>query len=253
MKTKVLAAVLVGEQLVGVQARNPDSGFKRPKQVNLFKAPKGLDTHGNQIGKGHPAKRLQAMNKSMCQWVEEFSPERRFVWKHRCERMTGMFNGFYESFERLDCGYYNPDIKYGGPNPDESMKGMRIPKNPKSRSIMRPRQIRNRREDESSSSFDSDKYYADVEYESEEMTNEEVEYLDGCDGTETGHLAEFCVDEGHLVKSDSANANKKLKTILATTVKWCKRYIDECHGQRVYSYCQKRAFQLYRRFSLKGE
>ena len=131
----------------------------------------------------------------MCQWLQKHSPDR---YEKRCDRMTGMFTNFYESFSRDDCGYFNPDIKNGGPNPDETMRGMRIPKNPKSRRVLRERQNRSRREDESS--FDSAEYYADIEYESEEMTNEDLEYLDGCDGTETGALAEFCKDDGSIMK-----------------------------------------------------
>ena len=85
----------------------------------------------------------------MCQWLEKHAPDR---YEKRCDRMTGMFNGYYESFSRSDCGYYNPDLKNGGPNPDQSMRGMRIPKNPKSRRVLRERQNRSRREDET---FDS--------------------------------------------------------------------------------------------------
>ena len=131
----------------------------------------------------------------MCQWLQKHAPDR---YEKRCDRMTGMFNGYYESFSRSDCGYYNPDLKNGGPNPDQSMRGMRIPKNPKSRRVLRERQNRSRREDDET--FDSAEYYADVEYESEDMTNEDLEYLDGCDGTETGALAEFCKDDGSIMK-----------------------------------------------------
>jgi len=152
----------------------------------------------------------------MCHWLQKHSPNKH---EKRCDRMTGMFNGFYESFSRDDCGYFNPDLKNGGPNPDETMRGMRIPKNPKSRRVLRERQNRSRREDESS--FDSAEYYADVEYESEEMTNEDLEYLDGCDGTETGALAEFCKDDGSIMKVSCiklqhfCNRNFRLQSFIA--------------------------------------
>ena len=148
----------------------------------------------------------------MCQWLEKHAPDR---YEKRCDRMTGMFNGYYESFSRSDCGYYNPDLKNGGPNPDQSMRGMRIPKNPKSRRVLRERQNRSRREDET---FDSAEYYADVEYESEEMTNEDLEYLDGCDGTETGALAEFCKDDGSIMKVSAVFQFKMRKLMIMLTI-----------------------------------
>lgn len=236
MKTNIaLAVALVGEA----------TGSKP------FKAPKGLDVHGFSIGKGHPAKRLQSLNKSMCIWLQKYSPKR---YNNRCDRMTGMYERFYESFSRDDCGFYNPDIKNGGPNPDPSMKGMRIPKNPKSRRVMRERIVRGRRSDKNESSDPITEYYADIEYDdsTSEMTAEDIEYLEECEGNETGFLAELCSkDDGAIMKSHAANANKKLKKVLATTIKWCRRYISECHGQRVNQHCETRALSLYEKFSLK--
>ena len=63
---------------------------------------------------------------------------------------------------------------------------------------MRERLNRSKRSDDESS--DDSFNYADIEYETDEMTNEDMEYLDGCDGTETGALAEFCKDDGSIMK-----------------------------------------------------
>ena len=136
----------------------------------------------------------------MCHWLQSHNPDKSDI---RCDRMTNMFTRFYDSFSREDCGYFNPDVKNGGPNPDVTMKGMRIPKNPKSRRVMRERLNRSKRSDDESlddESSDDSFNYADIEYETDEMTNEDMEYLDGCDGTETGALAEFCKDDGSIMK-----------------------------------------------------
>merc|ERR1711915_872465 len=109
----------------------------------LFIAPKGIDQNGNKINGQHPQRRLQALNKFMCKWTNDYlnGPKSDRV----CSRITQMMENFNDSFNRQSCAFFDPQVKFGGPNPNPDLKGMRLAKNPNAKSRYVSRSIRNRR------------------------------------------------------------------------------------------------------------
>lgn len=196
----------------------------------LFKAPKGHDANGIKINGKHPQRRLQAINKFICRWVSDNIPTE--YGSRVCDRFTNQIEHYNQSFQRPQCSYFDPSVKHGGPNPDQSMRGMRPAKNPKSRATHVPRRQRKRRSD-------SDE---DLDFDDEDLMA-----LDDCDGTETGVAAEFCaMDEGNDAVGRSVSVTqRKLKRYTTSMMKWCNRYIYECYGQRVHDHCVNRAKKIY--------
>ena len=76
----------------------------------------------------------------MCSWAESYMAEgkgNRF-----CARYTDMIYRLDETFGREQCAFYDPSVKFGGPNPDESMTGMVAAKNPNAKNPTKSRRIR---------------------------------------------------------------------------------------------------------------
>jgi hypothetical protein len=105
-----------------------------------FRAPKGFDESGNKINGQHPKRRLQALNKFMCNWADTYLAEGtadRF-----CKRYTEMIYRLDKSFERPQCAFFDPSVKFGGPNPDETMRGLVPAKNPNAKNPHKSRRLR---------------------------------------------------------------------------------------------------------------
>jgi len=161
----------------------------------LFRAPKGTDANGNKINGRHPQRRLQSINKFLCKWFKDNVDGAKA--ERMCDRLTNQIEQYDEAFNRPTCAYFDPSVKHGGPNPDESMRGMRQAKNPKARSAFKPRQIRSRR---------------DAEDEDEDAIDAEA--LEDCDGTETGAVAELCKETRSVSVQE-----RKLKRYTTSLVK----------------------------------
>jgi len=188
----------------------------------LFRAPKGTDANGNKINGRHPQRRLQSINKFLCKWFNDNVGGAKA--DRMCDRLTNQIEQYDDAFNRPTCAFFDPSIKNGGPNPDESMRGMRPAKNPKARSAFKPRQIRSRRDAE------------EIEFE-----DEDYEALEDCDGSEEGQVAELCKQPRSVSVQE-----RKLKRYTTSLVKWCGRYISECHGQRVHEHCVNRGLKMYK-------
>ena len=141
---------------------------------------------------------------------------------------------------------------------------MRLAKNPNAKSRYVSRSIRNRR-----TTIDP----ADLD-----ISSEDVEALEACDGTEEGPLAAFCEDDlaaensnfkltkvfksvstsgqpqgnNELFQSSMSTETRKLKRYTTSIAKWCQRYISECHGQRVHEHCVNRAIKFYNQLKPSG-
>ena len=77
----------------------------------------GHDANGNKINGRHPQRRLQAINKFICRWTQANVHSGK---GHRvCERVTHQLTNYNDSFQRPQCAFFDPDVKHGGPNPDE--------------------------------------------------------------------------------------------------------------------------------------
>jgi hypothetical protein len=76
----------------------------------------------------------------MCNWADEYLVEGKAG--RFCIRYTDMIFRLEKAFERDICAYYNPEIKFGGPNPDENMSGKVSAKNPNAKKPTRARRLR---------------------------------------------------------------------------------------------------------------
>jgi hypothetical protein len=200
-----------------------------------FRAPKGFDENGNKINGQHPKRRLQALNKFMCNWAETYLDDgtsERF-----CKRYTDMIYRLDKSFERPQCAFFDPSVRFGGPNPDEGMRGLVPAKNPNAKNPHRGRRLKR---------SDDDVDACDGKTESEC----DSEAMDGLDCSEEDRadpsMADFCEDDGtdsdgNIVRGKMSTPNRKLKRYSTGLAKWCNRYISECYGQRVHAHCVERA------------
>lgn len=187
--------------------------------ADLYKAPKGVDKNGHKITGRHPKRRLQSINKFMCSWLDDNVGGTKA--DRMCSRFSKQISQYDSAFDRETCAFYDPDVKNGGPNPDQSMKGLRAPKNPNSKREFVERRLRRDADDEEEASDD---------------------HLEECDGTETNEdLIKFCENETRSVTPQA----RKLKRYTTSLMKWCERYISECHGQRVHQHCVNRGLKLY--------
>merc|ERR1711979_122440 len=58
----------------------------------------------------------------MCNWAESYMTESKG--SRFCDRYTNMIYRLNDSFGREQCRFFDPSVKFGGPNPDDSMVGM---------------------------------------------------------------------------------------------------------------------------------
>merc|ERR1712110_569848 len=59
-----------------------------------------------------------------------------------CIRYTEMIHRLDKTFERPQCAFFDPSVKFGGPNPDESMRGKVDAKNPNAKNPHKSRRLR---------------------------------------------------------------------------------------------------------------
>ena len=52
----------------------------------------------------------------MCKWTTDYlnGPKSDRI----CARITQMMENFNDSFNRQSCAFFDPQVKFGGPNPD---------------------------------------------------------------------------------------------------------------------------------------
>lgn len=197
---------------------------------DIYKAPKGHDENGNKINGQHPKRRLQALNKFMCNWAVEYLDDGKAG--RICERYTDMIYRLENSFERETCSYFNPEVKFGGPNPDENMSGKVPAKNPNAKNPTRARRLRRNAAEEDYEACDG-------------LTEAECDAatLDGldCDEDDQNDADMDAVCKSGVVRGSLTSADRKLKRYSIGLAKWCKRYVSECYGQRTYQHCINRA------------
>jgi len=199
-----------------------------------YRAPRGLDKDGNKINGQHPKRRLQALNKFMCNWSESYMEEGKS--ERFCKRYTDMIYRLEKAFNRDTCSFFDTSIKFGGPNPDASMKGKVAAKNPNAKRPTKSRRLR--REVEDGDNVDA------CDGLNEAQCNEAS--MDGLDcspdDANKPEMAAFCDGENPLVTGRKMSMpNRKLKRYSTGLAKWCQRYVAECYGQRVHEHCIKRA------------
>ena len=185
---------------------------------SFFKAPKGnfyydnhvtneklgTDVYGHEIVKKHPLRVLQSTNKTFCKLViKELDNKNQAL--RVCDRWTSAITKYAESFDRVRCSFFDPEVPKGGPHPmwpeDE---GKRL--NGKGEWVER----RMRREID---------YYA-IDNDYEEYDQEDEENLTDCDGTETGVWKDICegnfeaaAGEGDVTARRKKKVSKKLNSI----------------------------------------
>jgi len=232
-----------------------------------FRAPKGLDTNGNKINGQHPKRRLQALNKFMCNWAEAYLGEGKD--ERFCKRYTDMINRLDKSFEREQCAFFDTTVKFGGPNPDADMSGMRQAKNPKAKNPTKSRRLRREAENtaENTDNYDACDGKSEGNCDEEAMEGLQCSAEDLADA----NMAPFCeaddvaqppkIDENGMVvetvgvqaKGKMSTPNRKLKRYSTGLAKWCQRYIAECYGQRVHEHCIMRAKKFLSELAIPEE
>jgi len=216
-------------------------------QKKLFRAPKGFDEDGNKINGQHPKRRLQALNKFMCKWADDFMSEGKS--DRFCDRYTKMIFRLDDTFGREHCAFFDPSVKHGGPNPDESMAGMREAKNPNAKAPTKPRRLRRSDDD-----LDACDGKTEAECNEAAFDGLECEAEDMIEGSENFEFCEPEDDEdGEKGKRSMSQPNRKLKRYSAGLAKWCQRYISECYGQRVHQHCVNRAKKFLKNLALSDE
>lgn len=216
-----------------------------------FRAPKGVDGSGNKINGQHPKRRLQALNKFMCNWAETYLTDgtsERF-----CERYTTMIHRLDQSFEREQCAFFDTSIKFGGPNPDTDMSGKVHAKNPNAKNPTKSRRLRR----EADEAEESDPCEGLSEHECDELLLDDgsMDCDGGDDVQKLGVLCETTDDKGDLKgkKGKMSTPNRKLKRYSTGLAKWCQRYIAECYGQRVHDHCIMRAKKFLTTLAIPDE
>jgi len=205
----------------------------------FYKAPKGTDAHGYEIVKKHPLRVLQSTSKTFCKLVTKELDNKKQALRY-CDRWSGTIEKYAESFGRLQCAFYDPDVQKGGPHPDSMSDGHKL--NAKGQWV--PRRARRDAEDEDD---DEDVYDDENDYDDEDEEN-----LEDCTGNLTGSWKNIC--EGNFEDDTNADVRGKKKKgpklskpqrrarkITFTLASWCERHIYNCYGQRTYDYCSKKA------------
>lgn len=184
-----------------------------------FRAPKGLDANGNQIKGKHPYRKLQSINKFYCNYLEdnEESEPRKGANDRLCGRVTRLIEQLSETFKRETCSFYDPSVRNGGPNPDESVRGLNR--------FDKPRRVRRELEEEAESEED----------------------LEDC-GPEDAEDP-MCQD----IKRRLTPEQRRWRRFNFAIKKWCIRYTAECHGERVHKTCTTKAQKWFQNFGPNAE
>jgi hypothetical protein len=193
-----------------------------------FRAPKGFDDQGHKINGQHPKRRLQALNKFMCKWAEDYLEEGKAG--RFCDRYTTMIFRLDDSFGREHCRFFDPAVRFGGPNPDITMQGLVAAKNPNAKNPTKSRRLRRSDDDYDACDDKSEEECDDAAMEGLECSEEDAANPD---------MADLC--EGDKARGKMSTPNRKLKRYSTGLAKWCNRYIAECYGQRVHAHCVNRA------------
>jgi len=203
-----------------------------------YRAPK-KDESGQKITGKHPMRRLQALNKFACAWLadNEAAGVELNGWKRNastkvCNIFTNWSVRMSETFQRPECAFYDPNVKFGGPDPNAQ---------PGKRSNGKDRRLRR--------DADDDDYEDDEELTEEEVLNDDDTSCSDEDGSAAA-LAGTGLCEGKERKSKLSAVNRKWRRINTGYAKWCNRYVSECYGQRVYDHCVNRAAKFFKNFKL---
>jgi hypothetical protein len=207
-----------------------------------FKAPRGLDKDGNKINGQHPKRRLQALNKFMCNWADDYMASEKKSDRF-CERYTAMIHRLDAAFERDQCSYFNPNVKFGGPNPDPNMAGKVAAKNPNAKNPTKSRRLRRQAEKEDEEDCDID---------DDECNEAALDGIDQCDEDDKQKLGSLC-DSSKQDARQLSQPNRKLKRYSTGLAKWCERYVSECYGQRVHNHCVERAQKFLEKLAIADE
>ncbi|CBY30561.1 unnamed protein product [Oikopleura dioica] len=216
--------------------------FAASSAEGLFRAPK-FDENGNRIKASHPQRRLQAMNQFLCNWSTSGLPEGKS--DRFCTRMSDFINQLDNAFNREQCAFYDPEVKNGGPNPDVEIHGMviRKNKNAKGRSAYRPRLVNGEHQRRRRRNADDEDCENLSEAECDRLALRDLEICNA-DDKANPKLEQFCAPEQLKLTRSSNKSDKKLKRLTTGIVKWCDRYVYDCHGPRVNETCQQRALKI---------
>jgi hypothetical protein len=187
-----------------------------------------------------PTQRLSTLRRFMSNFANEVAaPIAGDGYAGRLEkRMHGMVDSMGRAYERPTCGFYDPNTKHGGPDP-----------NPEIRPNGKPR---NRR------------------FAAEDMQEDlEAECAKGWDGINETLQAECCAYSDSFASANSANCNAiassrsggrgkkdpwdrlssdpalKWKQIMTGCRKWAERYIGNCAGQRKNKLIKNRTKRVF--------
>lgn len=204
-----------------------------------YRAPR-KDAEGNRITGKHPKRRLQALNKFACNWLKD-NLEAGLVsgWKKNtsdklCHRFNNWSTRMAQVFERKECAFYDPSVKFGGPDPNAE-PGKR--KNGKDRRIRR--------------STDDDEDDMTEEEMEELLADEDTVCTDEDGSTDALSAYGLCETPGVTRKSKVSPVNRKWRRVNTGYAKWCNRYVSECYGQRKFEYCVKRAANFFAQFQIQ--
>ena len=234
------------------------TAYSGVESAEFYKAPfKGFDSRGHPFGKRHMSRVMQNASKMMCTKVTK-NYEKAPAGQRVCKRFAGMAQEMVGRMDRKKCFYYNPDVKLGGPNPEEGSEFVRWwgnkGKDGQYRSLrMMPRVRRDEDEDESED-YDGDDYYGivtgcddidpDADGDLAEFCDTEYDYQTvlvdvPCEGSE-------CLTRGKRVKKQKikkvrlTRPEKAMKRSLLSVSSWCYRHLRDCSGMRLNKNCLQR-------------
>jgi len=187
----------------------------------------------------HPLNRLNTLRTFITNFADDVimpAIDNRKYADRFVRQMHGMMDNMENAYNRPNCGYYDPNSKHGGPDPNPDVKPNGKP--------------RARRDAEEDTHFDDQQSFEDECAKGWENNNAVVRG-ECCDGVASYAAAN--ADECASLPAVRRKGNKKTpwdrlsqdpalkwKQIMTGTRKWADRYINNCSGQRKKQHVSKR-------------
>lgn len=193
----------------------------------------------------HPEQRLAKLRLFFDNFADDIVSER--INERTAERFASRMNNFIDNlsdaYNRPNCGYYDPDSKHGGPDPNPDTKFNGKPRNRRETPV----------EDENYVDFDEQDAR---EFCDEYADNGQRAYCCGVDSEAYGPCSSLERSSGNRGASTaydrlSENPQLKWRQITTGTRKWAQRYINNCGGQRKKKLATKRCRTLFTKWNEK--